>query len=297
MVLKKNPNKAQGAEVPPWEEVEERATRARVPAERANGGAVARPMVDESDASFGELRSDSFEVPIFKLIHPVSPEIQSQREARPGEFWHSALAVNLGPKVRVTLLRQTPYLGLLDPQNGKLLARATMEGEWETPHAEFNVVVNSKPTLWKLKGSVRESGLGVMGSSGGYWSAATPSFDCIFWLHEEDINMPCLMRFKKTAARPLKELLTIIEMRRAAGVPRYQQMYDLRAKLVSGPSTQYHVPYFQDGGKITDRALFDRLTAVGKILAQTEIKVVGDTEDQSAAPKGPRTYGQQTEDI
>jgi hypothetical protein len=271
---------------PPWEE-----NAKAVPTVRTNGrGQVVAKEIDDSDESFGELRPDSFEVPRIKLIHPVSPEINSQPEAKPGQYWHSGLSENLGPVVRITVLRQTPFLGLLEPNTGKMLARANMDGEWETPHAEFNVEIARRPMVWKLKGSVKESGLGVMGSSGGFWSAATPCFDVIFWVHMEGYEMPVMMTFKKTAARPFRELLTTIEGRKNAGIPRYRQMYDLRAKLVQGPNTQYHVPYFQSAGQITDEGLFARLTDTARMLSAVKVKVVGDDAEERAGPAGPRDY-------
>lgn len=278
-----------------------------MPLKKANNGSSvpAKPEPDlknvpfiqtQVDDGFGEMTAASYEMPRMKLLHPVSPEVIGGVEgAKAGVFWHGALNESLGNNVKVVVVRQTPYYGLLDPSKGNTLAKASMQGEWldGAANSEFRVEIGRRPVDWKTKANLAQSGLAVMGSSGGYWAAATPCFDVVLWLEEE--SMPVMMTFKKTAARPLRELFTILDMRKNSGVPRHAQSFFLKSRLVQGKETSYYVPYFENAGIIRDEKHIADLQALAKQLSGIEIKVVGDEAEEVARPGGDVSYDNRDE--
>jgi hypothetical protein len=193
----------------------------------------------------------------------------------------------MGPEVKIVVVRQTPYKALLDPTNGRTLARASVQGEWldGAQNQTFNVEVNRRATQWHTKRNLDESGLGAPGSSGGFWEAATPAFDVVLWLEDEKYRMPVLYTFKKTAARPLRELFTILDMRKNSGVPRHAQKFILKVRQVQGKEAAYHVPSFVGDGIIRDEAHVAFLQGLARQLAGTSIKVVGDDDGQDSVVK------------
>lgn len=261
-----------------------------------NGGQVVEkplsqvPFIPTGDDAFGEMTKDSYEMPRMKLLHGVSPEVTGKvTGAEAGVFWHAALSENMGDTVRIVCVRQTPYMALLDPSVGKVLARATVQGEWLDGAANqtFNVEIGRKPIQWHTKANLQESGLAMQGSSGGYWGAATPAFDVVLWLDAERYKMPVMYTFKKTAARPLRELFTILDMRKNAGVPRHAQMFDLKVRQVQGKEAAYYVPSFVGAGIIRDEAHVAFLQGLARQLSGQAVKVVGD-DDTGDAPVRPQ---------
>jgi len=104
--------------------------------------------------------------------------------------------------------------------------------------------------------------------------------------------MPVMYTFKKTAARPLRELFTIIDMRKNAGIPRHAQSFDLKVKQVDGPNARYYVPAFVGAGRIMDAAHVAFLQGLAHQLAGTKLKIVGDDDgaDTVVKPQGPASY-------
>jgi hypothetical protein len=268
----------------------------KMPLQKKNKPVAERPLsqvpfIPTGDDAFGEMTSASYEMPRMKLLHGVSPEVTGKLpNAEAGVFWHAALNENMGDTVRVILVRQTPYMALLDPGTGKVLARSTVQGEWLDGAANqtFNVEIGRKATQWHTKSNLAESGLAAQGTSGGFWGAATPAFDVVMWLEDEKYKMPVLYTFKKTAARPLRELFTILDMRKNAGVPRHAQMFDLKVRQVQGKEAAYYVPSFVGAGIIRDAAHVEFLQGLARQLAGVSIKVVGDDDGPDAAMVKPQ---------
>jgi len=270
--------------------------RAPVPREEP-----ALPAITNGDDGFGEMSAASYEMPRMKMLQAVSPEVQQRvhPDAKAGVFWHAALNESLGESVKVVVVRQTPYWGLLEPGQGKLLARADLRGNWldGADNQTFRVEIGRKPVDWHTRSNLNESGLGVLGTSGGYWAAATPSFDVVLWLEGEDYNMPVMMTFKKTSARPLRELFTILDMRKNSGVPRHAQSFNMKSRLIQGKEAAYYVPTFENAGIIRDEKHVKDLQALARQLAGAQIRVVGDEAEGgegSAGPRGPQNYADDT---
>lgn len=212
-------------------------------------------------------------LPYIKLLQGLSPEVKEDpRKFVQGEWLHTILDECMGKVVRVNVLGFVKTIELWAPRGMNMsqpLARSLDGMTWDRPHTNFDVVDAGVKMQWRTMGSVPESGLTEFGTSNPNnpksAPAAAETFRIFLNLLDYEEASPVIYVASRTAVRPVKEMLTRLNMLRR--VPHYAHIFNLTAVTqVNGPNS-YFVPAFKPAGQ-ADASELDRLKDLADMASE-----------------------------
>lgn len=222
-------------------------------------------------------------IPRIKLLQGISPEISTFDHAKVGNFWHSGMDLDLGPKVRFVVAdRRKKYLLSAPLEDGQgVLARAddfkTWDrlGKWQVKQKGVR-----NPVTWEISDlDVIKSGLADWGTfnpdddrSG---PAATMFYDYLVFLPDHLDLGPAIISLARSAIKKAKKGLNDkISLQSNNGRPMQALVFEASSADEASESGGFKNWVFQSGGFNTDEDLFnlarDHVGALGRVRIQDE---------------------------
>lgn len=228
---------------------------------------------------FGNITTADMVVPRLKLLQGLSPEVKDNpRENVQGEWYHTIEGGVLGQTLHVIPLQVQRTIELWAPRDDDrgLLARSVDGIHWDKPHEVFEVRIDNKKVVWKLLGSVGESGLAEFGTSkpGDPKSApaAALTYRLALYLLDHEHLSPCLYIASRMATRGVQDLMTRIQARHMAKTPFWAQKYRLDSMSVKKGPNDFFSPSFKNDGNLTDPETIAQMQAMAESMATMNLR-------------------------
>lgn len=206
--------------------------------------------------------SSDMQPPRVKLLQGVAPELRDYPgQARLGEFWLDSRLQSLGKEFRATVITRRKSYILWPPRGAGMevnqpLAVARDGVHWDQPDAEFTVRFPNNPRayVWRLKGSVQESGLDKFGSARSddpkSPPAATLTYDFLMAIDLRSIGEVgytlAVVTNTRSGVKAARKLLTMMQEQPG---DYFLQMYRVLSVEQKGPNNEpfYAYQYRADG--------------------------------------------------
>lgn len=208
-------------------------------------------------------------VPRVKMLHGTSKEPENFNEAVVGNWWLNVLDRSLGDTFKFIPITNRKRVLLMRPMDDKtgepILARADDGKTWNTT-GEWHIKLKGRKTAdvtWTIDDlDVEKSGLLAFGTSDpddeDSNPAATVFHEYLVYLPGQDVSVPVVLSFARTAAKPARELNAKIELR---NVPMQSQVFEACIiKTKNNEGQEFYNVMFKASGFATE-AEFAKLTA------------------------------------
>lgn len=272
-----------------WFDMESVMSKSNVPA--VAGAEQAQLPAYLQGGSFGK-QSDNFDssdvvIPRIKLLQGISPEITQYDTAKVGEFWHSGMDVNLGPKVKFVVAdRRKKYLLSAPLEDGQgVLARADDAMTWDRL-GKWSVKQKGvkQPVTWEITDlDVAKSGLTKWGTynpededSG---PAATLFYDYLVFLPDHlDLGPAVISLARASIKKAKKGLNDKISLHQTNGRPMQALVFEANSVDESSDSGGFKNWQFTSAGFNMDEALFNTAREHMGALANYKVQDEGMTD-------------------
>lgn len=232
-------------------------------------------------------------VPRIKLLQGISPEITTFDAAKVGEFWHSGMDINLGPKVKFVIAdRRKKYLLSAPLEDGAgVLARSDDFINWDRL-GEWSVKQKGvkNPVKWAITNlNVLESGMTKWGTynpedpdSG---PAATMFYDYLVFLPDHLDLGPAVISLARSAIKKAKKGLNDkISVHATNGRPMQALVFEASSVDETSDSGGFKNWQFGSAGFNMDEALFN--LAREHVGALGRFKVADEADTGAPATEG-----------
>jgi hypothetical protein len=242
--------------------------------------------------------SDNFDqsdvvLPRIKLLQGISPEITTFDSAKVGEFWHSGMDINLGPKVRFVIAdRRKKYLLAAPLEDGQgVLARSDDAVTWDRL-GKWSIKMKGvkKPIEWEITDlDVLKSDLTSWGTSNpedeNSGPAATLFYDYLVFLPDHLDLGPSIISLARSAVKKAKKGLNDkIKLHETNGRPMQALVFEASSTDEQSESGGFKNWHFQSGGFNMDAALFQ--TAREHIGALSTVRIHDEVDAGVVEPTG-----------
>lgn len=230
-------------------------------------------------------------IPRIKLLQGISPELQQFDAAKIGEFWHSGMDVNLGPKLRFVVAdRRKKYLLSAPLEDGQgVLARADDAKTWDRLGSwQIKMKGVKQPITWAITSQdVMESGLTSWGTSNpddeDSGPAATLFYDYLVFLPDHLDLGPAVISLARSSIRKAKKGLNDkIALHASNKRPMQALVFEASSVDEQSDSGGFKNWQFTSAGFNMDEDLFTM--AREHIGALASVKVQDESHVDGAAP-------------
>jgi hypothetical protein len=199
-------------------------------------------------SKLGNLDQSDLIIPRVKLLQALSPEVVDIEGCRPGRFWHSLAAQDMGESVLFIPIVIKKTFVLWAPRNDErgILARANDGIHWAPPNEEFRVRPKGAPkdVVWVTKDTVSASGLAEFGSSipgdANSPPAASLTYNILMYFPEAPDLSPSVIINTRSAVKHAKALISKIEHRPTDHFGQKFMMTVMNDKSAEGPFFNYN---------------------------------------------------------
>lgn len=236
-------------------------------------------------------------IPRIKLLQGINPEITTFDTAKVGEFWHSGMDLNLGPRIRFVVAdRRKKYLLSAPLEDGQgVLARADDAVTWDrTGQWSVRQKGVKNPVTWAITDrDVIKSGLAKWGTynpddpeSG---PAATLFYDYLVFLPDYVDLGPAVISLARSSIKKAKKGLNDkISLHHTNGRPMQALIFEATSMDEQSDSGGFKNWTFHSGGFNMDESLFE--------LAREHVGALGryrvaDEDHVDGAPSGAADDG------
>lgn len=236
--------------------------------------------------------SSDIVIPRVKLLQGINPEVTTFDHAKVGNFWHSGLDMDLGPKIRFVVAdRRKKYLLSAPLEDGQgVLARADDAKTWDRT-GKWSVKQKGvrQPVVWEITDrDVARSGLTAWGTfnpdddqSG---PAATLFYDYLVFLPDYPDLGPAVISLARASIKKAKKGLNDkISLHATNGRPMQAIVFEATSVDESSESGGFKNWQFQSGGFNMDEALFN--IAREHVGALGRFRIVDEGDTGAASPE------------
>lgn len=268
-----------------------------LPATVAYSNALPDYLTGNENSGLEQFNKDDYNIPQVKLMHPISPEVQTyQGKCIPGEYWHTGLMQNLGPKFTSVVCVARKRVVLWRPKTdngGGILAISNDSLNWDRgANQEFTVNIKGKktPVVWKTGDNVKASGLLNFGTMDPDNEESAPAailyYEYIHFLPDFPGASPVVQRIHKTGVKTARDLNAYFLMKRQQRVPIYACAIDWFVDKKPGPEGDYFIPRFTPNGHI-DKNMFDITKKMNEQYADLDLAIEQDSDNEVSDKAAP----------
>lgn len=242
--------------------------------------------------------SSDVTIPRVKLLQALSKECEDYDSAKPGNFWHTGMDMDLGQEFDfVAVSRRKKYLLVAPLEDGQgILARAEDFVHWMPPKGSFEVKIKGRktPQKWTLAPTVAESGLDKWGTFNDQDEnsppAATLFYEYLVLLPSHMEVGPVVLSLTRSQIKKAKKGINDkISMHESAGRPMQSLVF--RAKSVKEESQQgtfFNMQFMASG--FAPEPIFKQAWELKDVLRTYKVQ-----DEGGAAHEGDDSHGGKTE--
>lgn len=265
------------------------------------GEAVPDFMKGDVGKGAENITQDDIGLPRYSLLHATSDQVAAGL-GKPGDYYHLLADQNMGDKITITpIMTSTGYM-LWRPRDsgGGLLARSDDGIHWSPRDAEFDVKLdNNGPMVkWKLKPTVKESGLADWGSENPNDPtsppAATKMINVLCWVHEYPELSPVVFTFQRSSLSVSKKFLGRLKLSKS---PIFGLKFILGSESIKNKAGKNYLRPTITGAGFVDEALYNgTLKGMYETFAKSGIRVreeglEGEGKDGDSTPEDTADTG------
>ncbi len=250
-------------------------------------------LLDNNYANDDNFDQSDVVIPKIKLLQGLSGECEQFDNAKPGNFWHTGLDLDLGDEIEFIIADRNKKYLLAKPLNdgGDILARSDDAETWDkTGRWEVKLKGVKKPVIWEIDDTnVVKSGMADWGTSNPEDEdsppAATLFYDYLVYLPQHpEVGMAVISLARAAIRQAKRGLNDKIQTHANNGRPVQSLKFvatSIDDRSDDGDFKNWH---FRSGGFVQDKEMFDKMMEHKGALSRLKIQDEAATESDEAAP-------------